>query len=134
MGKLVGYFMFLIIVLLFFHITGFIEGTPNSNLLKLVVNPEKITDSSTTSLWTIISVAVSAAVVAGAAFGSAVMYRTNMVFKASITALLLTFIPDIIVLYNTLSNQINHWFAVIVCGPLVVISLIIIVEWWAGEG
>jgi len=134
MSKLVGYFMFLIIVMLLFHLTGLIQGTPNSNLLALVMNPERIVDSSPGSMWTIISAAISAAVIAGAAFGSAVMYRTNMVFKATIAALLLTFVPDIIVLFNTLSRDVSPVLAIIICGPLALISLIILVEWWAGEG
>lgn len=133
MSKMVGYFFFLMIILLFFNLTGLIPAgsTPVSNLVALAMSPESITN---TSLYTIISLAIGAAIVAGAAFGSAVMYRTNMVFKASVTALLLTFIPDIVVLYNTLSSQVASYFAIIVCGPLAVLSLVILVEWWAGEG
>lgn len=133
MAKMHMYLLGMIIWILLFHFAGLIDQTPTSYILSNlgVTNPENF---GSTQFWATL-VSVLALSVAGVTIGliyggrtsSIVLLTTTLAFGGIFTLILW----DFIVLFNVLIRT-NHYLAVLLISPLMVIFGLTIYEWIRG--
>jgi hypothetical protein len=111
-----------------FHYLGLIPGgsTP-SLLLDLVLNPQNL---QTSELYTQIRLAIAAVALVGISIGI-IIGKADQAVVAGVALYLLTLGMDFVALF-TVVNAAAPVFAVLLCGPLLIMYLFTVVEWWRG--
>lgn len=114
--------------MLVFHYLGFLPGgsTPGL-LLDLVLNPQNLL---TSELYTQIRLAIAAVALVGISIGF-ILGKADQAIVAGMALYLLGLGMDIVGLF-TVINAYTPVFATLVCGPLLVLYLFTVVEWWRG--
>lgn len=111
-----------------FHYLGLIPGgsTPGL-LLDLVLNPQNI---AINELYTQIRIAIAAVGTVGVFFGI-IFGKADQAVVAGVALYLLGLGSDFVGLF-TVINAAAPVFAVLLCGPLLIMYLFTVVEWWRG--
>jgi len=125
--------------MLLFHFAGLLtecdgdglctSSTPNSLLFNFLVNPEHASDST---LWTKIGLAltgVSAALVLGAG-----LYINNveLAVMGPIAVFLLTMLWDFVAVFSRVRES-SPVLSILLFGPLMLLFIITILDWWRGR-
>lgn len=127
MSKLTNYIFLMTGILLLMHFTGLVEGTPNSALFNLVMNPENIPNSG---LYNTI-LAIVGVVMALSVITLGFVQKTDFILIATMITILFSFGWDFLVVFQKL-NSINHVLALLIFSPLMIVYVITVVEWWRG--
>lgn len=132
MAKIHIYLLALVVWILFFHFAGLIEGTGTSYVLNNlgVTNPENF---GTTQFYAIIS-GISILALAGISIGLVFGRNSEIILLTTTISLALLFLLilwDFIALFNVLRLT-NHFLAIMIISPLMIIFILTIYEWVRG--
>jgi len=135
MGKAITYITILAFTLIFFMFFGIIniDDLSAGSLLKLLTNPETLVISD---LYRYLFEGLFTALIMGSALALGMVQRVNMVdtvVAAVSVMLMVNFFWDMLVVFNTIKVQVGLIYATLFVGPLVILGLLILVEWFRGK-
>lgn len=134
MSKVTTMLMVMSGVSLLFYLTGILSGTATSTLLSLVLNPG---GWQTTSTWLTIAGVITAVTAAGAIALVRGTTIPDYVALTPIVVLLFAFGWDFLVVYQKLSESggvAGGVFALLLFGPLMLMYVLSVIEWWRTPG
>jgi len=116
-------------MILLFYFGGVITDTASSTLLTLILNPEGLEDSEFIALV----VGITGTVVALLSFVIAKLTNTDLWYFVPLVGVFLTFGWDFLKVYSALAgSELGRLLAIMLFGPIMVIYVIGVVEWWRG--
>jgi hypothetical protein len=135
MGKAITYITILAFTLIFFMFFGIIniDDLSAGSLLKLLTNPETLVISD---LYRYLFEGLFTALIMNSALALGMVQRVNMVdtvVAAVSVMLMVNFFWDMLVVFNTIKVQVGLIYATLFVGPLVILGLLILVEWFRGK-
>lgn len=132
MGKFIVYAAIMATMILLFHLGGLVGETPNSALLKIILNPKDIGDESTGSLFSKIILSIGAATGVALVFVGFITGQLEIAVMASITVFLIGLLFDVISVYNVMYVA-NPVVAVLFFGVFLLTFVITAVDYWRGR-
>jgi hypothetical protein len=140
MGKLTTYVLIMTGLTLLFYFTGltsectndaFCSGTtPSSQLLDILIRPERISDSSIVNQTTLIFAGIVAVgIFVGLGFALNLESALVGTFAAFLLPLLLF---DFLSIYNKVAS-VSRELAILAFSPIIFLFAITIIEWWRGR-
>lgn len=130
MGKLINSISLMSGILLLFYFGGLLSGTITSTLLNMALHPETLQTSSLVlkiiSLTTVVLAIVSMVVARN--------QNSDFYLMIPLVILFLSFGWDFLVVYQQISSysDVGAVLAVLIFGPLMIMYVISVVEWWRG--
>jgi Ca2+/Na+ antiporter len=129
-GKLINSISLMSGILLLFYFGGLLSGTITSTLLNMALHPETLQTSSLVlkiiSLTTVVLAIVSMVVARN--------QNSDFYLMIPLVILFLSFGWDFLVVYQQISSysDVGAVLAVLIFGPLMIMYVISVVEWWRG--
>lgn len=130
MSKLLTYIAILSVIIILFHLSGIITGTPLSFFADAVLRPESLRTNQfyTTVYGAILAILVGSSIV----IGLFIPQRLDIIVLVPVAIMLFLVGWDLFVVYNTL-RMINDALALVIFSPLMIIYILTVVEWWRGK-
>lgn len=127
MGDLKRSIIILTGALILFYLFGFVQNTPNTALLNLILDYKNI---QTSQLYTA-AISATALALAGITTLAGLAQKNDLMFSVAITSILFTFLFDIISIAKAIA-AVSWTFALVICSPLVIFYVLSVFEWWRG--
>lgn len=130
MSKMIGWMSLMGGTILLFYFGGLVSGTITSTLLDVVLNPQNLQNSPL--MLKILS--VGAAVIAVVSTFVARNQNSDFYLLFPVVTILFTFGWDFLVVYQTIqaSSEAGAFIAVLIFGPMMLMYIISVLEWWRG--
>lgn len=139
MGKLTTYVLLMTGLVVLFYFTGLLtvcndEGscsgaTPSSNLLDFALNPQNLKE---TNFFEKAIITIGLAIAAGVAALATIFGKGELVIMGGMTIYITGLLWDFMFVFSRVYSE-NPVFAVILFGPLLVLFVITMIEWWRGR-
>jgi|TARA_R100000049_G_C1942694_1_gene87120 hypothetical protein len=129
MGKVATYIVVMSGLMLLFYFSGLLGGTPNSDLLDILLGAENLSSSS---LFSKIVIALEGIALVGIIVAGAFMRSPELILLGTFSVYLINLFMDFIKVYAVVFAS-NPVIATLLFAPLLALWGIAVVDWWRGR-